>query len=263
MKREFGRLLLFSILISLAISIIPVALGIDDPFIINCLYVIVDLLLLLYLGNVLIKAGCFDRGKQKPNWKNLFILAPSIIFLLAYPVIFLFNGYPMLFGLGHFNETVAVYYIQIIVSSIYDELLFRLVLQQGWFGNKSKIARVLLSALVFALFQVLSSGIYFDLSIESIVFILIYFVVSYAFGFIMGFLMECTRSIYVCVILHIVLAVFCNYEAAVLLVALLLSAIAGGYLTTGNLLVFASIFEILSPIYMVIMYNAYFKKQEF
>lgn len=265
MRDRFSKMLIYSLIFSFLASNIPSLLGIEDPFKKACIELIVDLLLLLVVGNSLIRAGVFDDGKQTPHWKHLAILSPTFIMILIIPIMNLVSGIPILgYSLANADGLTIVIFVDIIIRAIYDELLFRYILQQTWFSQKTRIVRVLGSAAIYSAFKCFSNiGILFN-SLIGIMFIFIgYFII----GCVLAFFMEYTHSIYVCIIYGVLYAIFMPLKGeSYLLTALLLGAAYGFdafllILLNGVWLVVAA--ELFTILYLIFIYYFYFRKKEY
>lgn len=269
MGRRFGNLVLGCLIISIIFNNIPRMFGITDPFVENCFYLITKLLLLLFLTNSLVRAGYFSDGRQTPDWKNLLIFLPTLVLIIGFPISSLVDGSNTIFWVPFLwdNENFWLYFLALIVESIYDELLFRLVIQYSWFSNKTKIARILLSALVYAGFMVLSNG--FGTLLFSIVELIALFGGAFILGCITGFLIEYTRSVYPCIVFHLLFSLFAGPLTSSFTVAFVFGALINalsGFNVSGLFSISDFILagcEAFTILYLVYIYNFYYKKREY
>lgn len=265
MRRDLGRMIIYCLITSIILRNIPAMFGITDLVVKYAIFLIVDLLLLLFVGNSLVRCGYFSKDRQTPLWKNLLILLPTLVLVIGFPISNLvYYNRVFSFDFAYFTELDWLILAQLIVTAIYDELLFRLILQYQWFGNSSRIQRIVFSALVFALFEALSLGIYALL--VSIASIIVLFAGAFILGLVLGFFMEYTHSVYPCIIFHLLFAIFALGNESSALLSLVVFILGGetfealSYQTDLFILAGCELFTVL---YLFFTYNLYFKKKEY
>ena len=263
MGKNVGKLFLYCFLLSLAVSYIPNIFGNNDPMVNMCANIIAILLLLLFLGNSLVRSGCFDRGAQVPNWKDLLILSPVAILLVGFFVANLTSGYEILaYNISSNNEVSWLFLLYVILHTIYDELLFRIVLQYEWAHNYSRIKRILYPALAYAAFFGLF-GSNFSISSNPLINALSTFGGGFLVGCILGFLMEYTHSIYVCLVYSLIHTLLIGYGAPSILLTYLFECASFGRFFFDSYYLITILAEVISALYLVLIYNFYFKKKEY
>lgn len=266
MRKDFSRMVYYSILISIAINAIPSLFGITDTVVILGLQLVSCLILFLVLGNSLLRNGYFDKGRQEPHWKNLLILSPLIIFILGLPIVRIRFGYlPFAFDFSSSDETFWLIFVYGLVSAIYDELLFRLIIQQSWFANKTRIQRIIFSSLVYTTFQVLCN--LNTIFLTSIAGALVAFAGYFLLGIVLAFLMEYTHSIYVCIVYGLLAYLFLGFSVNCYTLNAILSLVVGGIDSASLIFTFdvivVMICEIFTMLYITLIYQFYLRRREY
>lgn len=247
MRREVRDIWIGTLLLSLAIYL-PVVLSSEDPVIQYGLVLISQLVFLLYFGRILGRAGYFSKERNEVNTKHLLILLPICISLLP-PIISLclypdfVNSYCELFNTAEIDMTPTLLsYACMIVSAITDEMFFRMIIYERIPNKYSRLMKVLISAGIFALFELI--GFFQTFNIFST---LIDMLVAFVLGLFLGFLREYTHSIWPCMIFHVLNVICFNILPAPI--------------SADIVMVYIGL-PILAIIYLVIVYFAYFKEKE-
>lgn len=238
----------FNTLLLSAIIILPGLLIDVDPLTKHCIYLIVDLLIALYLFNNFNKVGAFSLRVQEPNWKNLAILSPVLISFLGLPISFLINPEAIYVGFGIIDGTTFfLEVLELILSAFIEETIFRLYFQRI-LRNKveNRGLRILACAGIFALFDVIQ--ILFGTSLSGV---LILMISSFLFGIILSAIMEYGHCIYFCYGFHFLYKFIVINSYGNLIIDF-----SNGGLVIGLLLTLVSI------IYLVVIYFAYFRKKD-
>ncbi|MCQ2087509.1 MAG: CPBP family intramembrane metalloprotease [Bacilli bacterium] len=192
MNREFKDLLFFGLILFLAL-LLPSMFGGEDPIISLGVSLICNLLFLLYIGNNAIKSGALSKRRQAPYWKHILILLPLIISFMAGPVSWVLSSGGVIITYGDYSW---LYFLNTLVIVLNEEFIFRLMLQNRIF-SKSRIKRILVSAGIYALFDVI-----LFLQTFNLIGTLLAMVESFILGLFVGAIMEYGHSIYPCIIFH-------------------------------------------------------------
>jgi len=240
MRNEIKDMLIASAILS-AILFLPDMFGGSDPFISYGISVICQLLFLLYLGNILARAGAFRKPNQDPYWKNLLILLPTVTLFLAIPTACILD--PGLVFLTN-SEYFWIVLLSTVLTAINDELLFRIIIFRR-IGQNSRIKRILVSAGIFALFEILNLFSNFSILIT-----VMQMGHAFVLGLFLGFIVEYGHSIYPAILFHFLYLFF--RESYVYL-----------YYSTSYLTVVLDLYMPLFAIaYLALSYIIYFRKKE-
>ena len=241
MKKEISNFLFLSLILT-AIVTLPSIFGEEDLFTSLAISAVCNLLFLLYIGNNCARSGLLNKERQQPFWKHILILSPTIVMFLALPISMLF---PDAVIMGSFSDVSWLYLLNGIVSVINEELIFRLMFQTRIFAQ-SRLKRILVSAGIYALFDIIVLFRTFNLIAT-----IITMIGSFILGIVLGFIMEYGHSIYPCIVFHLLYEFFTNLYVVVFVVG----SIDTTFLSLGLM--------VLTLAYLAITYILYFRKKEF
>ena len=255
MRRQVGESLIFSAL--LIIVLMAPGFIVDlEPLQQQCVLLIINALLFLYVFYFTSKSDGFSKEAQEPNNRNLFVLLPVFVIIGIMVVLAIITGFVdavrivenSLFFNGDFNLITFLTLLRIVLSVLIEEMIFRM----SFFNRiraQNRAVKVLISAAIFAVFDIL-------LILQGrVVFqeLLISMVISFLLGVILGAIMEYGHCVYLCMLVHFLFRfAFWDYQ------------VVYGMFAWGSFIIFNPILWLLvCNAYLVVIYFVYFKKKEY
>ena len=180
------------------------------------------------------------------NFKNLLFCIPLFIVCFSNAIATKISG-----NIVPTNMSVSlfiVYALLALLTAINEEIVFRFFIQNS-LTNCGSIKRIFASAAIFSLMHLLN--LVNVSTVDALVSVLIQVVYNFGLGILLGIVYEYGHSLLACVILHFSF----NFFNDVLFVRFL-----GYQPTTLSFYLTAGVIAIILGIYIVIMYNVYFKK---
>ena len=242
MRRDVRDMWISTLLLTLVISLPLIFSGFDNltRYIIS---LIVDLIIVWYLGTRLARAGVFDKRFQEINTTHLLLLLPLCISFLAIPILFLIDmdGFSLVY-----TDFFWLYLLEAVLITLIEEMFFRIIIYRI-LKTKTRLLRILASAGIYALFEIFTIFQTF-----SIVATLLAMLFAFILGIFLGFIREYVGSIYPCMVFHFLYLFFTE----TILNVCVISTDATLYLT----LVYG--LPVLALLYAGIIYLCYFIKKE-
>lgn len=233
-----------TLLLTLVISLPLIFSGFDNltRYIIS---LIVDLIIVWYLGTRLAKGGAFDKRYQEVNTKNLLILIPLIISFLAVPIVMLVQPSTIIVA---YTDFFWLFLLEAILVTAIEEMFFRMIIYRI-LRTKTRLLRILASAGVCALFEIFTF-----LSTFSLLATFLAMLSAFILGLLLGFIREYTGSIYPCMVFHFLYIFFTETILYLFEFSLELN------LNLYTILIYG--LPILALVYAFIIYLIYFRKIE-
>ena len=246
MRRSIGESLFISALFIIVLTV-PGFVADLEPLTRQCIYLILDLLILLLLFNSLNRAGAFSKESQEPNWKNLLKMSPVLVSLLFLAIVTIYYGFSLI-TLFPVNDELLFFLeaLETILIVLIEELLFRLYYFRQ-IRTENPLLRILISAAIFALFDVLMFIQTRDLQIVAL-----HMLFSFLLGLVLGAIMEYGHCVYFCIGFHLLLrALYGNYLDAFLVIT-----------PFGFVLMNPIIIVLIALAYLGVAYFVFFRKKD-
>ena len=255
MKRSVGESLLFSAALILIIMA-PGFLGGLESIQQECGLLIINALLFLLIFYSKNREGAFRKEAQEPNKKNIIVLIPVFAIFGIMLILCILSGFlDALRGVfsfvfyGDLSLGTFLTLLRIILSVLIEEMIFRMSFF-NMIGVQNRALRVLISAVVFAVFDILlllQKYMTFEYVLYSMI-------ISFLLGIILGAIMEYGHCVYICMLLHFVFR-FAFWDSQVLIAMLAWSG--------GTFFINPLIWLTICCAYLVVLYFTYFRKKEY
>jgi hypothetical protein len=255
MKRQVGESLVLSAMLMVMIMA-PGFIRDLEPLQQDCVLLIIDALLFLYIFYSVNSAGGFKKEVQEPNKRNLLILIPVFAVMGAMVLITIISGLVdtmnMLSGYlaygTDFNLNTFLTILRIVLSVLIEEMIFRM----SFFNRirtQNRAVKILISAAIFTVFDillVLQDGVTFQ-------YILFSMIISFLLGVVLGAIMEYGHCVYFCMLVHFLFR-FAYWDFQVVFAI---------YAWRSDIIFNPLLWLIICNIYLVVMYFVYFRKKEY
>ena len=253
MRRSVGESLIFSALLIVMIMAPGFIQGLE-PLQQECVLLIINALLFLYIFYFTSRAGGFRKDAQEPNSRNLLMLLPVFIVIGVMVILAILSGIldslRIVGGLmyGSFNLDTFLTLLRIVLSVLIEEMIFRMSFFNR-ISSRNRGVKILISAGIFALFDIL---LIFQQNMPFL-HILLSMIISFLLGVVLGAIMEYGHCVYFCMLVHFLFRfAYWDYQVAFAYVGL------GEYIFLNPIL-----WLLICNVYLVVLYFVYFKKKEY